>query len=392
MQMKIALVILNAEPSRGGAERYTYDLAKALFDRGMDVHLLATRFARDVEPAKQVPMQGAAGSRTGRYRAFIASLEKHLAHTKYDIVHAMLPVHNCDLYHPHAGIEAHNLEMGYLRHQGMIRQALSRFASRLNIKRRLYAGVEREMLEERHATVLCLSNAMQQIAEHHYHLSEGQSQVLINGVDLTRYDPAVRAENRDVVRASHGIGGDNVVALLMANNYRLKGLKQAMTTLQRLLQSGHKKAKLLVVGKEPVEPYFAMGKRLGIADHLIMAGPTTDAQSFYAASDLFVLPTAYDSCSLVVLESLAMGKPVITTRRNGAAEAMTDGVEGFVIEDQADVEGLHEAWEALLNDDLRMKMARAAIELRPQLSWTAHVDRLVKVYDSIRAGASAEPN
>ena len=390
--MKIALVILNAEPTRGGAERYTYDLAKALFDRGMDVHLLATRFARNVEPAKQVRMEGAAGSRTGRYRAFIGSLDVHLSQTKYDVVHAMLPVPNCDLYHPHAGIEANNLEMGYLRHQGMIRQAVSRLTSRLNRKRRLYAGIERELLEQRHAPVLCLSNAMQQIAEHHYRLNEGQSHVLINGVDLTRYDPAVRADARDLVRGSYGIGSDDVVALLMANNYRLKGLRQAMATLQRLVEGGHRRAKLLVVGKESVEPYIALGKRLGIADHLIMAGPTTDAQSLYAACDLFVLPTAYDSCSLVVLESLAMGKPVITTRRNGAAEAMTDGVEGFVIEDQSDMEGLHEAWEALLNDDLRVKMAAAAIELRSHISWTAHVDRLVEVYARIRASATAEPN
>lgn len=390
--MKIALVILNAEPTRGGAERYTHDLAKALFDRGMDVHLLATRFARNVEPAKQVRMEGAAGSRTGRYRAFVTSLQEHLSHTKYDVVHAMLPVPNCDLYHPHAGIEAHNLELGYLRHQGMIRQALSRFTNRLNTKRRLYAGVERELLEGRHAAVLCLSSAMQQIAEQHYNLRDGQSHVLINGVDLTRYDPAARAEDRDLVRTSYGIGSGDVVALLMANNYRLKGLKQAMMTLKRLLQSGHKKAKLVVVGKEPVEPYLAMGKRMGLADHLVMAGPTTDAQSFYAACDMFVLPTAYDSCSLVALESLAMGKPVITTRRNGASEALTDGVEGFVIDDQADMEGLYEAWESLLNDDLRAKMAAAAMQLRPHLSWTAHVDRLVNVYGQIKAGASTEPN
>ena len=59
-QMKIGLAILNAEPQRGGAEKYTYDLAASLVARGHDVYLLATRFARDVEPAKQVYLDGVA--------------------------------------------------------------------------------------------------------------------------------------------------------------------------------------------------------------------------------------------------------------------------------------------------------------------------------------------
>ena len=385
--MKIGLAILNAEPERGGAERYTVELGASLVGRGHEVYLLASRFARDVEPAKQVRLAGAAGSRTGRYRAYIDSLDEHLKTAKYDIVHAMLPVHRCDLYHPHAGIEVFNLAMGHLRHAGAIRQAISHLSNQLNIKRRVYAAVETELLEQNGAAVLCLSRAMQQIAEEHHRLREGQAYVLVNGVDLERYDPARREGTiRGETRAAYGIGTGDVAALLMANNYRLKGLRQAMQVLAGLKAAGQERAKLLVVGREPVEPYRRLAASLGVADRVVFAGATADPCAFYAACDLFVLPTAYDSCSLVVLEALAMGKPVITTRRNGACEAMSDGKQGFVIEDQADVEGFREAWESLLNDGLRGQMAEAALRLRGQLSKERHVDRLVEIYETIRAG------
>lgn len=382
--MKIALVILNAEPQRGGAERYTQDLATALVARGHEVHLLASRFARSVEPARQVHLDGAAGSRIGRYRAFAGSLAEHLQGHSYDMVHSMLPVCGCDLYHPHAGIEAENLEKGHLRHGNAVHQVLSKLSNQLNRKRRLYAQAERRMLEKGSA-VLCLSNAMQQIAERHYQLAEGQSYVLSNGVDLHRYDPVAREKDRNQVRQQHSISRGDVVALLMGNNYRLKGLRQAIVILQRLVTAGRTRARLMVIGRESADEYRKLAQQFGLADHVIFVGPTDDPPAAYAAADFFVLPTAYDSCSLVVLEALAMGLPVITTRQNGAAEAMQDGVHGFVTDAQTDLQGLHEAWDALLNDKLRIKMHTAAMGLRAELSRDRHVDRLLEIYQSVIA-------
>lgn len=378
--MKIGLVILNAEPTRGGAERYTQDLAAALVARGHEVHLLASRFARSVEPARQAQLDGASGTRIGRFRSFTASLPAHLQTHTYDITHAMLPVPGCDLYHPHAGIEAENLENGHLRHGNTIQRVIAKVSNQLNRKRKLYASAERKVVEQGTA-ILCLSNAMQQIAESHYQLADGQSHVLINGVNLNRYDPANRNDARARLRKQHNIAPTDSVALLMSNNYRLKGLRQAIQTLVHLPP----RAKLLVAGRESTDSYQKLAQQLGVANRVIFAGPTDDPPAAYAASDFFVLPTAYDSCSLVVLEALAMGLPVVTTRRNGASEAMQDGVQGFITESQTDLEGLREAWDALLNDSLRMKMHAAALALRPELSSDRHVDHLLEIYQAVIA-------
>src|SRR5437763_240307 len=108
--MKIALVILHADPARGGAERYTVDLARALAAEGHDVSILASGFGEVPEEVRSVRLDAAAMTRLGQFERFLDSLQRHLAESSYDVVHAMLPVRRCDFYHPHAGVAAESVE------------------------------------------------------------------------------------------------------------------------------------------------------------------------------------------------------------------------------------------------------------------------------------------
>ena len=118
--MKIALVILHADPVRGGAERYTIDLAAGLARRGHDASVVSS---------ESLGVRGL--TRVGRYRTFLDLLSAHLANARYDIVHAMLPVRRCEVYHPHAGMAA---------------AATERFSFHFNPRRRAMASVEGQLL------------------------------------------------------------------------------------------------------------------------------------------------------------------------------------------------------------------------------------------------------
>ncbi|HWB55193.1 MAG TPA: glycosyltransferase family 4 protein, partial [Tepidisphaeraceae bacterium] len=98
--MNIALIVEHADARRGGAERYTQQLAAALAERGHQVTLLANRGSDAPAGAKLVALQTAGIGRTARYHRFLQSLNQHLTEHPYDIVHAMCPVHQCDIYHP----------------------------------------------------------------------------------------------------------------------------------------------------------------------------------------------------------------------------------------------------------------------------------------------------
>jgi len=97
-----------------------------------------------------------------------------------------------------------------------------------------------------------------------------------------------------------------------------------------------------------------------------------------------VLPTRHDPCSLVVLEALAMGVPVISTVFNGACEIMHDGQEGFVLDDPGDIPALAEAMTRLMDTEFRAAMSRACLELRPALAYEKHVERLLGIYASVK--------
>src|SRR6266566_9499846 len=213
--MKIALVILQADPGRGGAERYTFDLAEALAKRGENVTLVASSFGPRPAGARCVELLPRGATRLGRYRNFLDDLERHLARTPYDIVHAMLPVRRCDVYHPHAGIAAEAIASGHAKHAAAMKRALAKVANRINIKRRSFAATEHELLNsQRPPIVLCLSNYVKADLRRHYPvLPEDRLATLFNAVNLHQFDPAVPPNNAPPAMAKRR---DSIRALMVA--------------------------------------------------------------------------------------------------------------------------------------------------------------------------------
>ncbi|HEY8748893.1 MAG TPA: glycosyltransferase family 4 protein [Tepidisphaeraceae bacterium] len=381
--LKIALVILHANPARGGAERYTVDLAHGLRERGHGVSVVASTFDGAMQ-ADDVQLEALGATRAGRYANFIDKLERHLDEAKYDVVHAMLPVPRCDVYHPHAGIAVEAIESGHFKHQSALKRALAKAGTQFNRRRQRFATVERELLTGARApVVLCLSEYIKAVVRRHYDLPDGKMATLFNAVDLRKFDPLALPQSGNEIRKRLGISGDKVIALMIAQDFARKGLKEAIVALALLKDA---RLVLVVVGKEDPGVYRQLARREGVEDRVIFAGPTSDPYSFYSAADFFVLPTRHDPCSLVVLEALAMGLPVISTTFNGACEIMTEGREGYVLKEPGDVSTLAGAMGRLMDLEIRKRMSRASLELRPVLSYEKHLERLLGIYrESVRS-------
>ena len=321
-------------------------------------------------------MAAGGATRLRRYLTFLDSLDAHLADNKYDIVHAMLPVRQCDVYHPHAGIAVETIGSG---------SALSRLANRFNRKRQHFATVERELIEESSRTVvLCLSDYVKQTALRHYQqIDQSRLVKLFNGIDLQRFDPTARPEAGTQLRKKLGISQQQIVALMLAQDFERKGLKEAILALAR---TADRRLILLVGGRDDPAPYWRLAASAGMAEQVCFAGATDDPYAFYRAADFFVLPTRHDPCSLVVLEALAMGVPVISTIFNGACEIMPAGEAGMVLKDPADLPALETAMRTMLDPLQRRRMADQSLALRPVLSQQTHLDKLEQAYQSL-AGA-----
>jgi UDP-glucose:(heptosyl)LPS alpha-1,3-glucosyltransferase len=379
--VKIALVILHADASRGGAERYTLDLADALVERGHDVSIVASSFQARPVAGRSLKIDAWGLTRTRRYMRFLDELHLVLADNRFDVVHAMLPVRpgQCDIYHPHAGIASAAVLEGHFNKSGEIKRWLSRLGNRFNSRRNRFAAIERDLLTQVNAPiVLCLSNLIKAVVQRHYPtLAADRLVPLFNGVDLKRFDPRKDTQARQRIRNRFNVPHNTRMALMLAQDFERKGLAEAIQAFSRI---GNPKLYLLVGGRPDTSTYRRLAESLGIAHRIIFAGGVENPVEFYQAADFFILPTRFDPCSLVVLEALAMGLPVISTSRNGACEVMADGVHGRVLTDPHDISALANAIREMDNPVSLERFGSACMALRSTLSQQKHVSSVEKFY------------
>ena len=103
-----------------------------------------------------------------------------------------------------------------------------------------------------------------------------------------------------------------------------------------------------------------LGGFLGLKDIILFMGPTRNPEEYYASCDVLVLPTYYDACSLVVIEAMCCGLPVITTVFNGAAGMITSGKDGYIISHPPVYTELAQGMKALMSQERLKEMSRAA--------------------------------
>lgn len=379
--MKIGLVILHADPARGGAERYTIDIARALSHRGHDMYILASSFSDEVPwELKQVKFETHAPGRTMRYRQFLNQFDQHILGSNYDVVHAMLPMRWCDVYHPHAGLAVQTIEEGHQKHSGIARP-IAKVFNRFNSRRRMFARVERQLIaSNKRPLVIALSNAMKKnICEYYPALGETDVVTLMNAVDLQKFNPALRPEARDQLRNKLGLTKEHIVALIVAQDFERKGVGEAIMALPRARVPN---LRLVVVGGDDPAEYQKLAAAWKVTDRVIFAGQVDNVFDYYRASDFFVLPTKHDPCSLVLLEALGMGLPVISTRANGATEVMQEAIDGYILADATRIDELAEMMRNLCDTRRRQTMSEAVMSHRSKFSFDHHLNLLLKIYQN----------
>ena len=174
------------------------------------------------------------------------------------------------------------------------------------------------------------------------------------------------------------------VSAQLSRAYAHKGLATVFVALQKLHVRGIR-ASLDIVGEGDMKAtYAARVRALQLEEYVHFRGKLlgTKLADVYRQAALFVLPTSNDSYPITVLEALASGLPVISTRVGDIARMVEDGKTGFLIEPN-DADALAEKVEILLHDyELRMNMGQRAREKTcAHFNWEDRaegMDRLVR--------------
>ena len=186
-------------------------------------------------------------------------------------------------------------------------------------------------------TILCTSQREVDDLVRLYGVDPGLATVVPNPFDPERFNPGRRARHREQARHQLGIGDDQLALMFIANELHRKGFGQV---LEAMACTGDGRMTLHVVGRAALGPYQATIDRLGLGARVHWHGPSDDVGWSLAAADLMVLPTQYEPFGLVIVEALASGVPVITSRLAGASGAVRPGRTGLLLEDPYSVDEL----------------------------------------------------
>ena len=387
MALRIALVAESVAPERGGAETSTAQFIQHLLGHGLKVDLY-TRSRVDSNGDLTVHrVDPPSISRALKTIRFSRRVDELLAARRYDVVHAITPCLRADVYQPRGGTVPETVERNLaLRAPGAPR-TLKRLANHFNFKQRTMIRLERRLMQRSPAPiVVAISSYVQAQLIRHYRLPEQNIRRIFNGVDFHPPTEPQRSQDRRTIRRMYGVADDEVFALMIAHNFKLKGVAQWIRALGMLTHSDGPRFKTVIIGKGDPRRYQALARKLEIEDSVMFAGYTKQVSAFYSAADIFMHPTFYDPCSRVVLEAMLHGLPPVTTRFNGAAEVIDDGVNGRVIAAPDDVEELARAARQAADARLRDAVQRMRDELVERLSMERHTRQIVELYRHIAAG------
>jgi glycosyltransferase involved in cell wall biosynthesis len=127
------------------------------------------------------------------------------------------------------------------------------------------------------------------------------------------------------------------------------------------LRSDHPQARLVLGGNGQVAEAAGLARDLRVEDRVALVG-WVDGETkatLLRSSPIYVLPSYNEGLPMGVLEAMAAGAAVVTTRVGGIPELVTDGIDGTLL-DPGDLDGLTNALRVLLSDTaLRMRIAEA---------------------------------
>lgn len=161
-------------------------------------------------------------------------------------------------------------------------------------------------------------------------------------------------------------------------------LIEAMKTVCETLKS----VLLVVVGEgEESANIKEYVKRLGIEKNVIFLGAVKNGNmpNYFAACDVFVLPSLYEGNAIVVMEAAAAGRPTVSTNVSGASDTIIDRVTGFIVENHNPA-ALAEKIIELLRDPARMREmgCNARSHVTREYSEQSILDKFQHMFEQMR--------
>jgi glycosyltransferase involved in cell wall biosynthesis len=209
------------------------------------------------------------------------------------------------------------------------------------------------------------------------YLSREKINLIYNGVNLDEFTKPEITQN---IRAQFDIKEDEVVLANIGRICRQKGQIYLIEALPFVLKS-FTKFKLLLVGAGSKEEILMKRiKELGIEDKVIFTGFRNDIPSILNMIDFVVHTALYEGCPWIIIETMAAGKPIVSSNIDSVAEIMVDGETGYLAEDK-NPEDIAAKILKMINNPERDKMGEKGRKIvEAKFTFDEKIDRIEELY------------
>jgi glycosyltransferase involved in cell wall biosynthesis len=377
--MKVLFVIRYFHPFVGGTEKQALTLASHLAANGIDVTILTSRFRyswqrteriQDVRvirlPSPSIKVIGA--------MMFLTCLACYLIRYKnhYSIIHTFQIGYTSFVSIVLAMI---------LRIPSLIKVASSGSGGDIQRAKRTAWGRLCLLMAKRATRIIAVSDSVKRELMDE-HVPPAAIESIANGVDLELYEPYM---DKPAMRRRCRLPERNTI-IYTGRLSPEKGIDVLVRSFALLVKT--QPCQLLIIADGPEQESVV---KL-IAEHdldgsVLLISRVEEVASYLKASDLFVLPSRFEGLSNALLEAMACGLPVISTRVGGSRDIIEDGVNGLLVEVDA-TDQLRDAMERVLCDrQLAANLganARAAVEAKHDMR------RIANAYCALYRDLSSE--
>jgi len=369
----LRLLIVVPSLKRAGAETQAVELANGLVKSGQAVWLFTFELETSLKIRLDERVQFISVPRVHKYDfAPIRALARVLAESSIDVVHSVMQFSGLVAWmairlskkSPKLVIAIHTTEPK-------------------GIKEWLQDNLVYRFVFKRADQVLFVCKAQQKYWGQRFPSLKDNSTYIYNGINHDLQSDASSERHAVLRRNALGISADDFVFCCVAGLRPEKGHHLLLKAFSKIQQ----KAFLIIAGDGPLrDSLLAEAERLGIFNKVRFLGEVEGVSQVFCASDIMVLPSlAVETFSLALLESMSNGVPVIASRLGGAAEAICDGVDGFICPPR-DLSELARLMESVVKERTNLKKmgSLAREKVRNQFTHTKMVAEHLELFTELR--------
>jgi glycosyltransferase involved in cell wall biosynthesis len=250
------------------------------------------------------------------------------------------------------------------------------------VRRHLYLTILRVLLPLTNR-LICVSDAIKRDVLADFPGIETKTTTIRNGIDQRWFS---RHADPHKIRKEWCVG-DGPTLLVVARLTDQKGHRFLIEALPGLLAEWPSLTCLFVGEGESKATLQVLAGKLGIAEACRFVGAQNNVDDWYAAADVVVLPSLSEGLPFVVLEAMAMARPVIASSVNGVPEIIQDGLTGLLVPPR-NPHALERAIRSLLRDPMRAARMGKAGQHEMATAFTVHkmIHDTVRVFEEAMLG------